>query len=312
MGLSTVQDVKSRILQVFPRSSTEIPGLVDADFSCWVRAICRMYPWWFTEIRPGSVAGVFPITDYPTLIGGAPPGANPWFHRGWLVLDPAVDTYEFKAPYDDIHPEYGFHDAHVLCVDFVKLFEDTGEFRFEIPVRPPDLAHTRMNYTYEGQRDYPDIAWTEDFPEISILRIHPAVVRNRVCAVQFHLADCPNYTIPGDPSGDEYNRMVSAVPEFLVYYGLMKLAEFFVETELYQHYREVLYGNPPLGLTVPGTTHGGYMVDLIKEGDRQSIASDTRWEYYKEAGMPFGTQNGGRRSGRWGGRRGFGRGTYVY
>lgn len=304
MSLRTVQDVKSRILKVFPRSSDEIPGMVDSDFPCWIKALCRMHPWWFNEIRPGAVAGKFPL-DYGTILPSPFPGSGQWFHRGWMVLDPNMEVYEFKAPYNDVHPEYGFHDAQTLRVAYLKLYSDEGRFQTTVPVRQADYAHSLLNHGSEGTGDYPAVAWVDDFPDISVLRIHPLVGRKRVIALQFHLADCPIYTIPGDPSGDEYNRMVTAVPELLLYYGLMRLAEFFGEDAMYVHYREVLYGNPPLGISVAGTTHGGFLNNLRREGEEQSVAKDTRLEYYTGASAPFGTSLGGGR-----GRRGRRSGTY--
>lgn len=294
MGLKTVTEVKDRICAIFTRTDVDIPGLVDSDLECWIQALCRLHPWWFTAIRPGSVSTLFPIpADPDDLLIGAPANSGRWFHRGWLVTEVGVDTYEFKAPFDDTQPDIGFHDAKVDEVVSVKAYSEEGRFRYEVPVRPSHFVHSQLDLSAQADgHPHSQLAWVENFPEISVLRLHPVPMDKLIFSVEFHLAACPNYTDPGDSM--VYNRFTSAQADLVIHYGLMQLAQYFDEIEMYRHYREVLYGNPPLGLTAPGQAHGGMLADTRAQGERMGVSEDVRWEYYTGARKPYDRRHGWR------------------
>lgn len=303
MGLETVTDVKDRILQVFPRTDPAVGLVVESDFEVWVKALCRIYPWWFNTIRPGSVSSLFPVDgtalDLTTLLPSFT-GSGRWFHRGWLVTESGVDVYEFKAPLRDEEPDLGFADAQVFKVHSVKVWNEYGQFEGEIPVRPAQFQMSGADMAAQDDSGWGLRAWLEHFPTVSVLRLHPVPVEERILSVEFVLAACPNYQV----DGDTFNRFVSYAPDVVVEFGLMKLAQYFDEISLYNHYREVLYGSPPLGVKVPGSQHGGQLADLREQGSRMELSDDVRLEYYVNANAPYGGRSRRRYAGPgryWGG-----------
>lgn len=265
--------------------------MVESEFETWTKALCRLHPWWFNTIRPGTVSGVFPVTDYDDLFSPAIPGQGRWFHRGWLATQVGVDAYEFKAPFDDTLPDLGFADAQVSTITSIKGWSNEGGWRYEVPCRPQHFAMTGANFGTNGSDFYGCQAWVEHFPKISILRLHPTPMEEFILSVEFTLGNCPNFRKVAD--GPYYNRFVSAAPDVVIMFGLMQLAEYFDEMTMYNHYKEVLYGNPPLGVQVAGTQHGGYLANLRSQGADMYTSQDTRLEYYSGANAPYNM--GGRR-----------------
>lgn len=284
--LETVDQVKSAIVKRFPRTDPDVQIMVESDFEVWIKALCRLHPWWFNTIRPGTVSSVFPVINPSTLFIPPIPGQGRWFHRGWLLTEPGVDAYEFKAPFDDTRPDIGFHDALVSTVTSIKGWTNQGGWRYEVPVKPQHFAMTGINMTSQNGGDYGCHAWVEHFPKISILRLHPTPMEEFILSVEFTLAHAPIYEDPDVPD-ELFNRFVSVAPDAVCLYGLMQLAEYFDEMTMYDHYRRVLYGEPPLGVQVAGTQHGGLLANLREQGANMYTSADARVEYYSGARMPM-------------------------
>lgn len=290
----TVAQLKADVIQSFPRTDeVVVPAQVDLNFPKWVRALCRMHSWQFNTVRPGSVAGIFPlVVDDLTL--PLYPGADRWIHRGWLLTEVGVDTYEFKAPYDDTDPELGFADALVREVVSVKLFNLEGAFQGEVPCHTSSYSLSQAN-RFGDDPSGRCMCWIETFPEISILRLHPPPTTEFCLAIEFVLGDAPTYTV----ASSQYNRVVSAAYDAVREYGLMHLAKHFLEDGLHALYKAELFGNNVQG---PGEQRG--IIRDMKEAERtENIARDTRWEQYTGAMAPYNGAYSGRRYRGW--RRGF-------
>lgn len=298
--IATIQDI---ILKTFPRSYADAETILVSQFDQWIGLLCRHFPWWVTTIYPGDLSASFPLT-----LSSVTKLAGDWIHRGWFVTTAGQETYILRAPYDDgvVDESTDWHQAEVQQVMFLHAFSEKGDFRFELEGNTPHQLNRATSYSHtQGE---PVHYWLDTIPGesglVSALRLHPTPSEVKLYQCCFALAACPSYTV----SANDYNRFVTYESEVVVLYCLMKLARYFNEPELYENYREELFGNPPKGNKYGvEVINGGLLGDLKESSNRRHRDYSQRLPYTTHAGQSVGP-----RRNRWLGRGRYWRGGSPY
>lgn len=254
-----VTEIKASALATFIRSDSAVETELDNFFDVWVSMLCRHFPWWVTTIYPGDLSASFPLT-----LSSVTKLAGDWIHRGWFVTTAGQETYVLRAPYDDsiIDTVDDWHIAEATKVHYVKKFTSKGAYEFDLFMGTPHEAAQRTNYGDASSE--PWHYWLDTIPGenglVSAIRMHPVPSEVKLYQCSFSLAHCPTYQ---DDSMEYWNRFVTYCPEVVKLYLLMKLSRHFGEVELFNFYREELFGNPPRGHNAGvDQIHGGLLGDM--------------------------------------------------
>lgn len=286
---NTLAEIKAQIQSRFPRWSSEFEAMLDTNIESWLYELSD-YPYWFLTIQPGDLLST---TSAPINLAGLPnrgPAGSQWVDSGFLRTVAGQAAYDFYHPLDmeayQASPGTAswFQPCKIQLVDYVQEFDSNKNFVNFIQVA--DMADA-LGYNPYRQSNRPvQCVWRKTETK-STLIFQPTPDKAYLYAVQFVLANPPIYST----GGQSYNRWFTFCPEAVVLYGLMKAAEFFMETTLQEKYEQELYGSPPKGANLKAAPKLGILGRLKKETARQKEKMYQKLRWWESQAQATG-QNG--------------------
>lgn len=305
----SVAQVKERIIERFPTKSAKFENRVEDNIEDWIRNLAETFPYWFLTVYPGHrLIPSFPYAS-PTALGAITPRAGNWVDAGWLVTTPGQAVYDVYHPLetDEVDNVDWWELCKIQMIDFVYEFTPSGAFNGSLPV--PEFESGLLMTAFKNQTRPRMVMWRNTESKAQII-FNPTPDKQYLYVIQYVIKDPPMYEDEGvDEVGNPIvrNRFLTAAPEAVVLYGLMKHAQLNVEGGMSKSYAEELFGaageafgggngNPPTG---------GLLGRLRKDTIKRRKKAREMMEQYTSVSQATGLVPGGltNKAVIWGNRR---------
>lgn len=247
-----------------------------------LREICSDFPYWWLCIEPGTVvpaafSGYASSGDVGTKLAGR------WLDQGWMITEPGVEYYPiYVANTDSVTAPTDWVQCEAAQLLHVKRYSHTGAFQSDLDVVDSNNYFSRGAMLSSVERGNPTVAYCHTINEVSYLRLNPTPNDYHIMSVSFQLATPPFYT----SGADESCLALRYYPNLVQYLVMMEYAEWFHEVNMYQLYKQKLYGDTDRGVVRSDILNAGLIGKMKTDTDRrymQQVDETGEWESSRDA-----------------------------
>lgn len=284
----TIAQLKDNVFKKFPRKSTDIQNIFDAQVGTWINELSREFPFYFLRSYPLNLSTNNDF-DFPLDFAGETRIVHQWIAPGWLITNSGQGQYRLSHPVEFEQWESSSFWVDSFCdrIHFVKQFDKNGVFMADLPINSRDISMSR-DYTQPGRPRHAYLTQTEAGAYLNIV---PVPDDHYLFAVEFQVINPPIYM---DNAFNKYNQFLNFSPRVVELYCLIQVADYFDEPNLSLKYERSLYGDPPKGLHTAIQMKTGLLGNLVLDSQKAISQSQKTLQFFQSAKEAVGQGGPGR------------------